>query len=169
MKTKTTKECEVIQGSPNNNTVLILMDDGGVVAVSLTQHECRPTGYPGLESLVEDLMEEHDGLTNKTNKQNGSHERLPLFLSLSPVHKCWLLPLCRVTPLSQPVSSLTTSHLLRKMLLTSSCVMGGFLELAAMRRGRRKLLTRMWSCWTYSASASSMLNTTWFLFRMLSA
>ena len=28
-------------------------------------------------------MEEHDGLTNKTNKQNGGHERLPLSLSLS--------------------------------------------------------------------------------------
>lgn len=61
------------------------------------------------------------------------------------------------------------AHLLRKMLLTSSCVMGGFLELAAILSGRRKLLTRMWSCWTYSASASSMLNTTWFLLRMLSA
>ena len=61
------------------------------------------------------------------------------------------------------------AHLLRNMLLTSSCVMGGFLELAAIRSGRRKLLTRMWSCWTYSASASSMLKTTWFLLRMLSA
>lgn len=61
------------------------------------------------------------------------------------------------------------THLLRNMLLTSSCVMGGFLELAAIRSGRRKLLTRMWSCWTYSASASSMLKTTWFLLRMLSA
>lgn len=66
-------------------------------------------------------------------------------------------------------TGLTTSHLFRKMLLTSSWVMGGFLELAAMRRGRRKLLTRVWSCWTYSASASSMLNTTWFLFLILSA
>lgn len=62
-----------------------------------------------------------------------------------------------------------STHLLRNMLLTSSCVMGGFLELAAIRSGRRKLLTRMWSCWTYSASASSMLKTTWFLLRMLSA
>lgn len=61
------------------------------------------------------------------------------------------------------------AYLFRKMLLTSSCVMGGFLELAAMRSGRRKLLTRMCSCCTYSASASSILNTTWFLLRMLSA
>lgn len=74
--------------------------------------------------------------------------------------RCWGLSflLCAARP-----------HLLRKMLLTSSCVIGGFLELAAMRRGRRKLLTRMCSCCTYSASASSMLNTTWFLLRMLSA
>lgn len=60
-------------------------------------------------------------------------------------------------------------NLLRKMLLTSSWVIGGFLELAAMRSGLRKLLTRMWSCCTYSASESTMLNTTWFLFLMLSA
>lgn len=59
--------------------------------------------------------------------------------------------------------------LFRNMLLTSSWVIGGFLELAAMRRGLKKLLTRMWSCWTYSASESNMLNTTWFLFLMLSA
>ena len=129
----------------------------GVISVSLTQHQCWPAGYPGLQSLVEDLMEEHDGLTDKTNKQNGSHELL--FVLTAPT----------VPSYTTITTSLTTSHLLRKMLLTSSCVMGGFLELAAMRSGRRKLLTRMWSCWTYSASASSMLNTTWFLFLMLSA
>ena len=43
------------------------------------------------------------------------------------------------------------------------------IQLAAIRSGRRKLFTRMCSCCTYSASASSMLNTTWFLLRMLSA
>lgn len=35
------------------------------------------------------------------------------------------------------------SHLLRKTLLTSSWLMGGFLELAAILRGLRKQLTRM--------------------------
>lgn len=54
-------------------------------------------------------------------------------------------------------------------MLTSSWLMGGFLELAAMRSGRRKQLTRMDSWWTYSVSASTMLKTIWFLFFMLSA
>lgn len=41
------------------------------------------------------------------------------------------------------------THLLRKMLLTSSWLMGGFLELAAILRGLRKQFTRMQSWWTY--------------------
>ena len=41
------------------------------------------------------------------------------------------------------------THLLRKMLLTSSWQMGGFLELAAILRGLRKKLTSMKSWWTY--------------------
>lgn len=68
-----------------------------------------------------------------------------------------------------PTFVVAPAYLFRKILLRSSCVIGGFLELAAMRSGRRKLLTRTCSCCTYSASASSMLNTTWFRLRMLSA
>lgn len=130
--------------------------DGGGHAVSLTQHQRRPAGYPGFQTLVEDLMEEHDGLTGKTN-------------TMVVMKTCSSLSLESPTALSHTHYHNQSHHLFRKMLLTSSWVMDGFLELAAMRSGRRKLLTRMWSCWTYSASASSMLNTTWFLFLMLSA
>lgn len=58
--------------------------------VSLTQHQCRPAGYPGLQSLVEDLMEEHDGLADKTNKQNGGHELLflPLLFTSVGISHC---------------------------------------------------------------------------------
>lgn len=37
--------------------------------LSLTQHQCGPAGYPGLQPLVEDLMEEHDGLTDEAKRQ----------------------------------------------------------------------------------------------------
>lgn len=53
--------------------------------MSLTQHQCWPAGYPGLQALVEDLMEEHDGLTDKTNKQNGGHKLLFLPLLFTSV------------------------------------------------------------------------------------
>lgn len=46
----------------------------------------------------------------------------------------------------------THTNLLRKTLLTSSWLMGGFLELAAILRGLRKQLTRMQSWWTYLSS-----------------
>lgn len=42
----------------------------------LTQHQCWPAGYPRLQTLVEDLVEEHDGLAGETNKQSGGHELL---------------------------------------------------------------------------------------------
>jgi hypothetical protein len=63
----------------------------------------------------------------------------------------------------------TPTDLLRKMELTSSWVSGGFLELAAMRRGRRKTDTRALSCFTYSSSHSTIPKMMLFLLRMLSA
>lgn len=33
----------------------------------LTQYKCGPAGYSGLQTLVEDLVKEHDGLTEHTN------------------------------------------------------------------------------------------------------
>lgn len=63
----------------------------------------------------------------------------------------------------------TYTHLLRNIELTSSWVMGGFFELAAMRSGRRNTETRVDSCFTYSSSHSTMPNTMLFLLRMLSA
>lgn len=50
----------------------------------------------------------------------------------------------------------THTHLLRKMLLTSSWLMGGFLELAAILKGLRKQLTSMYSWWTYLSSHTQM-------------
>ena len=61
------------------------------------------------------------------------------------------------------------TDLLRNMELTSSCVTGGFLELAAMRSGRRKQVTKQDSWRLYSSSHSTMENTIEFLLRMLSA
>ena len=55
------------------------------------------------------------------------------------------------------------------MELTSSWVIGGFLELAAIRSGRRNTVTRVDSCLTYSSSHSTMPKTILFLLRMLSA
>lgn len=66
--------------------MLNCVGDGVVASVSLTQHQCRPAGYPGLQALVEDLMEEHDGFTGKkANKQNGGHELLFLPLLFTSV------------------------------------------------------------------------------------
>lgn len=52
-----------------------------------------------------------------------------------------IMSTCHTKPFKIIYSSF--EHLLRKMLLTSSWLMGGFLELAAILRGLRKQLTRM--------------------------
>lgn len=44
-----------------------------ITTVSLTQHECGPAGYPSLQALVEDLVEEHDGLANEIKQKNSVH------------------------------------------------------------------------------------------------
>lgn len=49
------------------------------------------------------------------------------------------------------------AYLLRNIELTSSCLMVGFFELAAIRRGRRKHVTRVDNCWLYSSSHSTIL------------
>ena len=48
---------------------------------------------------------------------------------------------------------------LRKMELMSSCEQGGFLELAAILKGRRKHEIKISNCSTYSSSASTIRNT----------
>ncbi len=58
------------------NVIINHLGDREVICACLTQHQCRPAGYPGLQALVEDLMKEHDGLTDKTNKQSGGQELL---------------------------------------------------------------------------------------------
>lgn len=58
---------------------------------------------------------------------------------------------------------------MRKIELTSSCEQGGRFELAAILNGRKKHATNTSSCSKYSSSASTMLNTRLFRFRMLSA
>jgi len=49
------------------------------------------------------------------------------------------------------------TYLLRNIEFTSSCLMVGFFELAAMRRGRRKQVTKVDNCWLYSSSHSTIL------------
>lgn len=61
------------------------------------------------------------------------------------------------------------SYLFKKIELTSSWVIGGFLEDAAILSGRRKQVTRVESCRLYSSSHSTILNTMLFRFLMLSA
>ncbi len=67
------------------------------------------------------------------------------------------------------LSCLKCSYLLRKTELTSSWVIGGFLELAAILRGRRKTVTRAESCLTYSSSHSTIPKTILLRLRILSA
>lgn len=62
-----------------------------------------------------------------------------------------------------------STYLFRKIELTSSWVIGGFFELAAIRRGRRNTVTRALSCLTYSSSHSTMPKMMLLRLRMLSA
>ena len=74
--------------------------------------------------------------------------------SLRPVYyTAYFLSLLR----EDLLAILHCTYLLRNIEFTSSCLMVGFFELAAMRRGRRKQVTKVDNCWLYSSSHSTIL------------